>query len=141
MRWIDFENPDKEKEQFEKRIKENPNDAQAYYGLGTVHEYARDWTTAKELSDKAISLDPKNITYHAFRSFVNSCLGENEDAIEDLISVVELGGDKSDYYVDRAQDAQCGMDKEYAFLKIIDYRKAGNGRVADQLEKWLLKSL
>ena len=139
MRWQEFDNPEIEKARLEKKIEENPNDAQAYYELGTVHEYFRDWTMAKELSDKAIRLDPKNITYYAFRSFVNSCLGENEDAIEDLITIIEMGGDESDYYVDRAQDAQCWMDEEYVLLKIADFRKAGKGRIADKLEEWLLK--
>ena len=139
MRWQEFDDPKTEKERLEKRIKEDPKDANAYYELGTVYEYVHDLAMAKELSDKAIRLDPKNITYHAFRSFVNSCLGENEDAIEDLITVIEMGGDESDYYVDRAQDAQCWMDEEYALLKIADFRKAGKGRVADKLEEWLLK--
>ena len=141
MRWQEFENPKVEKARLEKSIKENPNDAQAYYELGVVCEYIHDWATAKELCNKAIELDPKNITYHAFRVFLNSNLEEHEEAIEDLITIIELGGDESDYYVDMAQGAQRGMDKEYAVSKVVDLRREGKDRIADKLEKWLIAPL
>jgi len=139
MRWIDFEDSEAEKERLEKKIKENPDDAQAYYELGTVYEYLRAWTTSKEFCDKALKIDPKNVMYHAFHSFVNTHLEEHEEAIYDLITVIELGGDESDYYVDMAQGAQRGQDKEYAVLMVVDLRKEGRDKIADKLEEWLLK--
>ena len=137
MRWQDFDNPEEEKARLEKRIKDNPNDASACYELGTVYEYMQDWAMAKEFCDKAISLDPKNITYYAFSAFVNSYLEESEDAIDDLVTVIELGGDESDYYVELAIDVVFGMDTEYVFLTALDLRKVGKPAVADKLEKWL----
>ena len=141
MHWQDFENPKVEKARLEKSIKENPNDAHAYYELGVVCEYIHDWATAKELCDKAIELDPKNITYYAFRAFLNSNLEEHEEAIADLITIIELGGDESDYYVDTAQIAQRGMDREYALLQIASLRNEGKKSVADKLEEWLIAPL
>jgi len=139
MRWRDFDNPEEEKDRLEKRIKEKPNDASAYYELGTVYEYMQDWAMAKEFCDKAISLDPKSITYHAFRAFVNSYLGENEEAINDLVTVIELGGEESDYDVERASDVAGGMDTEYVLLTAMDLRKVGKPVAADKLEAWLMK--
>jgi len=139
MHWQEFDNPEKEKERLEKALSENPADANACYELGTVYAYVHDWATAKEFCDKAIGLDPKNITYHACRSFVNSHLEEHGEAIEDLVTIIELGGDESDYYVDVAQGAQRGMDKEYAVSRVVDLRKEGKDRIAGKLEEWLIK--
>jgi hypothetical protein len=100
-----------------------------------------DWVTAKKLCNKAIDLDLKNITYHAFRVFLNSSLEEHEEAISDLATIIELGGDEADYYVDMAQSSQRGMDKEYALLEIASLRNEGKGSVADKLEEWLIKPL
>ena len=139
MRWVETDDPVKTKELAEERIKVNPNDALAYYELGIVSADVRDWVTAKEFCDKAISLDPRNITYHAFHSFVNTYLEEHEEAVADLITVIELSGDESDYYVDMAQSEQRGKDKEYAVSMVVSLRREGKDKIADKLEDWLIK--
>ena len=139
MRWQDFDNPEEEKACLEKKIKDNPNDANAYYELGTVYEYMHDWAMAKEFCDKAISLNPKNITHYAFRAFVNCYLGESEEAINDLVTVIELGGDESDYYIELAIGVVAGIDTKYVLLTAMDLRKVGKPAVADKLEAWLMK--
>lgn len=141
MHWQEFEDPEKEKKHLEDDLNNNPKDPNIYYKLGTVFESMRDLDTAKGYCDKAIELDPKNITYYAFRSYVNSQLEESEDAIDDLVTIIELGGDESDYYVDVAQSEQRGMDREYAWLTVYQLRNEGKNSVADKLEEWLLKPL
>lgn len=139
MRWQEFDNPEKEKERLEDKLNDDPNDASVYYELGAVFESMRDLDAAKWYCDRAIDLDPKGITYYAFRAFVNTQLEEHEEAIADLVTIIELGGDESDYYVDMARGAQRGMDKEYAVSKVVDLRKEGKDRIADKLEEWLIK--
>jgi cytochrome c-type biogenesis protein CcmH/NrfG len=138
MRWAEFDNPEQEKVKKEKTLKENPNDASAYYNLAAVHASMLDFSTAIELCEKAIDLDPKNITYRALYSFAYTNIEEHGKAIEELAAIIELGSDESDYYVDKARDAQVGMDKEYAVSKVVDLRKEGKDRIADKLEEWLI---
>ena len=139
MRWAEFDDPEQEKEKIEKILKENPNDASAYYNLAAVHASVRDFVTTIELCEKAIDLDPKNVTYRALHSFAYTNIEEHGKAIEELVVIIELGTYESDYYVDVAQGAQRGMDKEYAVSKVVDLRKEGKARIADKLEEWLIK--
>ena len=132
MRWEEFDNPEQEKVKREKILKENPNDASAYYNLAVVHASMRDFPTAIELCEKAIDRDSKNVKYHALCSFAHTNIEEHGKAIEELVAIIELGADESDYYVDVAQGAQAGMDKEYAVSKVVDLRKEGKDRIADK---------
>jgi tetratricopeptide (TPR) repeat protein len=138
MKWRDFDNPKEDKARIETRAKENPGDATAQYEMATMHAYLFDFTTALELCEIAMNLEPKNVTYHAFRSFIYTKLEDHGRAIDDLVTVIELGADESDYDVDVALGAQYGMDKEYAVSKMVDLRKEGKDRIADKLEEWLI---
>ena len=138
MRWHDFEHSKEDKARLEAKVKESPGEAKAQYEMATMHAYMLDFTTALELCEIAMNLEPKNVTYHAFRSFVYTNLEEHGRAIEDLVTIIELGADETDYYVDVARDAQVGMDKEYAVSKVVDLRKEGKDQVADKLEEWLI---
>jgi tetratricopeptide (TPR) repeat protein len=120
-------------------MKANPDDPRAYYELGTVYEFLDDRPMAVMFCEKAIKLDPNNITYYAFRAFANSYLGERKKVIEDLVTVIEMGGDTSDYYVDMASGTLGGMDREYVLREIDGLRKKRKDEVADKLEEWLGK--
>lgn len=139
MRWEEFDDPEQEQVKKEKILKENPDDASAYYNLAVVHASVRNFSTAIELCEKAIDLDPMNVTYRALCSFAHSSISENGQAIDELVKIIELGADESDYDVDVARGAQTGMDKEYAVSKVVDLRKEGKDRIADKLEEWLIK--
>ncbi len=139
MKWHDFEHPKEDKARLEARVKENPGEAKAQYEMATMHAYMLNFTTALELCEIATNLEPKNVTYYAFRSFIYTKLEDHGQAIEDLVTIIELGADESDYYVDVAQDAQDRMDQEYAVSKVVDLRKEGKDRIADKLEEWLIK--
>ena len=139
MRWAEFEDPEQEKVKMEKLLKENPKDASAYYNLAVVYASMRDFFTAIELCEKAIDLDPRNAIYRALHSFAYTNIGEHGKAIEELVVIIELGTYESDYYVDIAQAAQRGMDKEYAVSKVVDLRKEGKTRISDKIEEWLIK--
>jgi tetratricopeptide (TPR) repeat protein len=141
MRWLQFENPRKEIRRLGKIMKASPHDPKAYYELGTVYEFLDDRPMAVFFCNKAIQLDPSNITYHAFRAFCNSYLCEHKQLINDLITIIELGGDVSDYYVDMARGTLGSMDREYILRKIASLRKKGKDLVAGKLEEWLGKPL
>ena len=141
MRWKEFDNPEEEKGRLEKLLGENSDNAEVYYELGVVYAYLFDFPKSIEYCEKALKIDPKNVLFHAFYSFVSTNNEDHENAIEALITLIELGADKGDYYVNLAQDAQCGMDKEYALLKVADLRNVGKKAIADKLEDWLVKPL
>ncbi|MCD5390569.1 hypothetical protein LR007_01700 [candidate division NPL-UPA2 bacterium] len=137
MRWIEYDEPEKEKERIEKVISENPNDANAHYELGTVYAYF-DFARARECAEKAIELDPENILFWAFFAYACANNGADQDAIEALTKLIELGADTDDYYVDMATAAECGMDNELAWHQIEELRNSGKEEVAKKLEKWLI---
>ena len=139
MRWQEYDDPGKQKELLEESFRQNRSAAHVCYELGSVYAYMYDWAAAKELCDNAVELDPTSIIYRAFRSYVNSHLEEHGEAIRDLVAVIELGGDETDYYVDMAQAAQCGLDKECALRNVTNLRNDGKNRAADKLEEWLVK--
>ena len=141
MRWAEFDDPDKEKARLEIIVAANPADANAYYKLAAVHTSLLDFTKAIEFCEKAITLDPKNVTYRALSSYAHTEIEDHNQAIEDLVTIIELGADESDYYVDMAQGEQRGMDKEYALLTSVGLREEGRGKIADKLEEWLVRPL
>ena len=140
MRWCEFDNPEEEQKRLDKMLSKNPNDANALYGLATVHAYEFAFDKVVEYCEKAIELDPKNITFHALLSYASTQKGDNKRAIEELATIIELGGDDSDYYVDFAAYAQTGVDKSLAVKKIASLREEKKEQVAEQLGKWLLLS-
>ena len=139
MRWQEFDNPEEEQKRLEEVIRKDPNNACAHYELGEVCAYEFDFDRAIALCKKAIAIDPDNITFRAFLSYVYTRAGDNQQAIEELATVIELGGDESDYDVDVAQAEQSGMASDLAQQKITALRNEGKTRVADKLQQWLLK--
>ena len=140
MRWNDYyEDPDAEGEKLEKRIKENPADAEAYYELGALCDYAHDWGRAKNLADKAVELEPGNVTYQAFRVFMTAWFTEYKEAIDGLVTVIELGGEIGDYPVDMAWGALRGFETEYVISTVRRLRKEGKNHIAAMLESMLIE--
>ncbi len=139
MRWDEFSEPDKEIKLCQDALDKDPGDADAHYKLGTVYAYLSDFDKAMECCKKAVALKPQSITFLAFYSYLCTETEDHNGAIEALIELIELGADESDYHVDVAQEAQCGMDKEYAMLKAHSLRsEEGKDSVANKLEEWLL---
>ena len=140
MEWDDaIDNSEENQLRLKQIIKENPKEAEAHYKLASIYANIREYAMAIEYCEKAIHLDPKNVAYRALCSFANTNIEDHEQAIEYLVDIIELEADESDYNVDVAQDAQRGMDKEYAVSKVVDLRRAGKDRIADKLEEWLIK--
>ena len=139
MRWQEFDNPEEEQKLLKEMIRKNPKDSKAYYDLGTVWAYMFTFDLTIECCERAIALDPKNTTYHAFISYVSTKIGDNKRAIDELATIIELGEDESDYYVDVALGEQKGVDRNLAEKKISLIRQIGKDQVADKLQEWLLK--
>ncbi len=139
MRWDEFKEPESEIKSCQDALDKDPSDADAYYKLGTVYAYLSNFDKAMECCKKAVALKSKSITFLAFYSYLCTETEDHVEAIHTLIELIELGADESNYYVDVAQEAQCGMDKEYAMLKALSLRREeGKDSVADKLEEWLL---
>ena len=135
MEWDDvIDNSEENQLRLKQIIKGNPNDAEAHYELASIYANIHEYAVAIEYCEKAIHLDPKKVAYRALCSFANTNIEEHEQAIEYLVDIIELEADESNRDVDMAQDAQRGMDKEYAVLKVVDLRKEGKDRIADKLE-------
>lgn len=138
MRWVDFDHPEEEKKRLKKIVCKSPDNANAHYELGTAYAYLLDFDKAKESCQEAIELEPGNISFHAFYAFASAKNGNDQDAIEALTTLIELGADEGDYYVDLAIDAECRMDNELVWHKIEDLRNSGKERIAKKLRKWLI---
>lgn len=138
MRWIEYDNAEKEKERLEKIIRENPEHANAHYQLGTVYAYWLDFARARECAEKAIELGRQNILFWAFFAYVCAKNNDDQDAIEALTKLIELNADNDDYYVDVAIAAECGMDNELAWHQIEKLRNASKEEIAKKLEEWLV---
>ncbi len=100
MEWNDaIEDPEKEKARLEKIISENPNNAEEHYGLGTVYEYMRGEGSilkAIECCEKAIVIEPDNMTYLAFLIYLTLNF-DDQKAFDTMTNFIELGPDESDY--------------------------------------------
>ena len=141
MRWGDFDDYEKLEEEIERREKvarENPKDANAYYELGVAYEYVHDWARAKECADKAIELEPKNILFQAFLAFVSMYTEDHQDAVDAISTLIELGADSGDYYVELACSVADGIDEELIWHRIEELRNAGKEQVAKKLEEWVI---
>lgn len=77
-------------------VSENPKDANAHYELGTVYDCLLSFVRAKECSEKAIELEPGNTLFWAFFAYACAKNGDDQDAIEALAKLIELGADKDD---------------------------------------------
>lgn len=138
MRWVDFEHPEEEGKRLKKIVRKSPDNANAHYELGTLYAYLLDFDKAKECCEKVIELEPRNISFWAFFAFASAKNGDDQEAIETLTTLVELGADDDNYYVDLALDAEFGMDDELVWHKIEDLRNSGKERIAKKLWKWLI---
>ncbi len=56
---------------FRKALALNPNYKQAFYGLGMVFGYQRDYKVAREYMTKALALDPQFLTALKWRGIVH----------------------------------------------------------------------
>ena len=138
MRWVDLDQPDEEKERLKKLVCESPDNANAHYELGTAYACLLDFARAKECCEKAINLDPRNISFWAFFAFASAKNGDDQDAIEALTTLVELDADDGNYHVDLAIDAEFGMDNELVWHQIENLKNSGKERIAKKLRKWLI---
>ena len=138
MRWRDFDNPEEEKRRLEGIVRKNPDNADAHYELGTTYAYLLAFAKAKECCEKAIKLESRNISFWAFLAFAGAKNGHDQDAIEALTRLAELGADESDYHVELAIDAEFGMDDELVWHQIENLKHSGKGPVAEKLQRWLI---
>jgi tetratricopeptide (TPR) repeat protein len=141
MRWSQFENPREEIKRLGGIMRKNPHDPKVYYDLGTVYEFLNDWNMAAFFCGKAIEIDPNNITYYALRAYANSYVGQWKEAMDDLVTIIEMGGDTSDHYVDLVSGTLgANISREYVLRRIYALRRKGKRQIAYKLKKWLKKA-
>ena len=141
MRWLDekdFEDPEAESQRLAKIVREDPKDPKAWYALGALYACFLEFPKAIECSQEAAQLEPTNTLYHALLAYASANNGDDQDAIEALARLAELGAEDDDYYVELAICAECGVDNELVWHKIMDLRNSGKDSVAKKLEQWLL---
>lgn len=137
MEWNDaIVDPEKEKEQLEKAIEANPNDAEVHYKLAEVYENINNDAKAVEYCEKAIALDPEKALYYAFLVFLTIRFDEQK-AFDALARFIELGQDEEDYYTERVIDELGCFDNEFALKYIANLKAQGKENVAYTMERWI----
>jgi len=109
-------------QQYKKRIVREPDNAQAYYSLGTI--YSRSGRTQEGIDqyERAVALDPqyKNALFNLASSY--EALGREDQAVKYYKRVIALDGEK-DYFDDQAR----------RHLGEI-YQRRGNAQKADEIK-------
>jgi len=137
MAWNDsIKDPEKEKLQLEKLIKENPDDAEAHYKLAEVYGNMNDNDKAIECCEKAISLNPYNSLYFAFFFFLNHNFNQQK-AFDALVEFIELVPDEGDCYTERVIDELGCVDSKFALEYIAKLRTQDKEYVAHTIERWI----
>ena len=75
---------------YNKAIKINPKDSEAYYFRGVAKYRQQDYKAAIADYSKAIELDPKNDKAYHFRGIAKGALGDYRGAIQDYNKAIEL---------------------------------------------------
>ena len=76
---------------FNKAIQLRPNDALAYYGLGSAYSIKRDYSQARSEFNKAIKLDPNYGDAYNKRAWTYYFQGKYNEAWEDVQKAESLG--------------------------------------------------
>ena len=80
---------------YRRLIELNPNDAEAYNNLGLTLHYLGRSGEALQALEQGVAADPGHQRIRLTQGFVNSQLGNVQQAREALAKAIELGGDNS----------------------------------------------
>jgi tetratricopeptide (TPR) repeat protein len=76
---------------FNKAVKLDPKNKNAYDMMGTMYAYKNDFTAAIQSWDKAIEIDPKFAQAYMNRAMGKKIIGDIDGAIDDLTEANKLG--------------------------------------------------
>ncbi|MGI5816509.1 MAG: tetratricopeptide repeat protein [Armatimonadota bacterium] len=83
--------------EFERAVRENPDDTTARYDLGLARMYDRKWGRAAEQFQKVIELEPQFADAHANLAVCFVKLGRPDQALEHAERAIELDPSKKRY--------------------------------------------
>ncbi|NLO06922.1 MAG: tetratricopeptide repeat protein [candidate division WS1 bacterium] len=83
--------------EYERKVRENPEDTSARYDLGLARMYERKWGRAAEQFQRVIDLQPEFADAHANLSVCLSKLGQPDRALEEAETAIELDPGKKRY--------------------------------------------
>jgi len=139
MEWDDsIKNSEDEKKRLEDLIKNNPYDANAYYELGVIYDYMRNFPEAVHYCKKAIEVDQgENQLYYAFLVYLY-CEREfdEEKALDAAANLADLRPDEGDQFIIKAMDSLDVVCDEPAYAFITKLREQNRNFAAKILERW-----
>lgn len=83
--------------EFERAVRENPDDLNARYDLGLARMYDRKWGRAAEQFQKVIEAEPEFADAHANLSVCLAKLGQPDRALDHAEQAIELDPGKKRY--------------------------------------------
>ena len=122
---------------FRKALALNPNYKQAFYGLGMVFGYQREYKVAREYLTKALALDTQFLTALKWRGIVNEELGNLDEALADFSAAISIDPSQADLYIRRSRALTKG-DKFTDALADLQFAKRfdpKNARIALYLSR------
>jgi Tfp pilus assembly protein PilF len=78
------------REQFERAVGLNANDAAAYFNLGNLHYLQKDYTEANDWIDQGLSREPASAFGHFLKGSVSTAMGDFVSAEKELRRSLEL---------------------------------------------------
>ena len=80
-------------EHYRQAVRKNPDDARAYFDLGTVYGRSGKWKEAREAWQQAIRIDPDFVEAHSNLGLAYYLLGNYKKAIESCKQAIRIDPD------------------------------------------------
>lgn len=120
---------DEAKACFEQILKASPNDIDALTSLTQILQVQGRDEEALEIYNKLLSIDAKNVSYHINIANIYLKKGDNEKALETLLSAKEIAPDDKNvaFAITKLKSESCNVDDETGFNNLLDEYKQLSG--------------